>query len=185
MRLFVAVWPSPEVAGVLESIARPEDPSVRWTTPDQWHVTLRFLGEMAEDDVPSLVRALDAVRSQPPRRATMGPATARLGRHVLMVPVAGLDDLGQAVSDASRAFGSAPDDRPFTGHLTLARGRGGHAVPAALAGQPAAGSWPVTEVALVRSHLGPAGACYETLAVIALDGAIPFAPAAEPRPASR
>ena len=180
MRLFVAVWPPPEVAGVLEGMVRPDHPSVRWTRPDQWHVTLRFLGEVTDDAMPSLVRALDAVRSQPPRRVTIGPATARLGRHVLMVPVAGLDDLGQAVVDATDAIGSPPDDRPFTGHLTLARGRGHHAVPAALAGQPAEGSWPVTEVALVRSHLGAVGARYETLAVIALGG-----PATEPRPASR
>lgn len=179
MRLFVAVWPSAEVAGGLEAMARPEHPSVRWTTPDQWHVTLRFLGEVAEHELAALVQALDALRSQSRRRVTLGPTTARLGPHVLMVPVSGLDDLGRAVVDATRAFGQLPDDRPFTGHLTLARGRGRHAVPAALAGQPGGGSWPVTEVALVRSHLGSSGARYETLAGITL-----AEPAPEPRPGS-
>lgn len=168
MRLFVAAWPPPEVGEVLAGVARPGHPSVRWTTPDQWHVTLRFLGEVAEDQLAALLPALSTIGASPARRATVGPATARLGRNVLMVPVAGVDDLGRAAADVTRSFGSPPDDRGFTGHVTLARSRGRHAVPAGLTGHPVSAMWPVGEVALVRSHLGAAGARYETLATIPL-----------------
>ena len=45
MRLFLAVWPSPEVVDVLRALPRPDTPGVRWSTEDQWHVTVEFLGE--------------------------------------------------------------------------------------------------------------------------------------------
>lgn len=166
-RLFVALWPSTEVIEVLDAPARPDHPSVRWTGPGQWHVTLRFVGEVAVDEVPALVGALAAVGSSPRRWAAAGPATARLGRNV-MVPVAGVDDLARAAVAASGAFCAGPQDRPFTGHVTLARGRGRSAGFSHLAGQPVEASWPVTEVALVRSHLGAASARYETIATIPL-----------------
>src|ERR1700674_5370013 len=47
MRLFVAVWLPAPVLAQLDDLARPEMAGVRWTTIDQWHVTLRFLGELA------------------------------------------------------------------------------------------------------------------------------------------
>ena len=153
---------------MLGGLTRPDHPSVRWTGPGQWHVTLRFLGELAEDALAALVENLAGVGSTPRRVATLGPATVRLGRNLLVAPVGGVDDLARAVVEASGAFGHSPRDRPFTGHLTLARGRGGRAVPDHLAGERIEAEWPVTEVALVRSHLGGSGARYETIATIPL-----------------
>lgn len=170
MRLFVGVWPTADVRAVLEAVPRPPDPALRWTTPDQWHVTLRFLGEVPDDAVPDLGGALAAVAAHRPRVARMGPATARLGRGTLMVPVAGVDDLWSAVVEASRGFGRPPEDRPFTGHVTLARGRGRHAVPASLTGQAVGGPWHVGEVALVRSRLDRRGARYDTVVTVPLGG---------------
>ena len=43
------MWPPPEVVARLAALARPTVEGVRWTTPEQWHVTLRFLGWV--DDV--------------------------------------------------------------------------------------------------------------------------------------
>ena len=153
---------------MLDGLTRPDDPSVRWTGPGHWHVTLRFLGEVADDRLPALVQDLAAVGSTSRRRAVLGPATVRLGRNLLVVPVGGVDDLARAVVEVSGAFGQSPRSRPFTGHLTLARGRGGRAVPNHLAGEHVEAAWPVTEVALVGSHLGGSGARYETIATIPL-----------------
>ena len=168
MRLFVGLWPAPEVADVLAGLARPQHADVRWTARDHWHVTLRFLGEVADDDVPPLVEALGVAGTWPARLATLGPATARLGRHNLVVPVDGVDDLGADVADATRALGPPPDEHPFTGHLTLARGRRGRPVPPELSGQHVDAAWTVTELALVRSDLHADGATYTTLATVAL-----------------
>jgi 2'-5' RNA ligase len=171
VRLFIGVWPPPDVATVLAAVPRPPHPSVRWTTPDQWHVTLRFLGEVADDALPGLVQALAPVGEVGARVARLGPSSARLGRGTLMVPVAGLDDLASAVVASSARFGRRPEDRRFTGHVTLARGRGRRPVPAELEGQPVTGAWPVEEVAVVRSRLDARGARYDTVATIRLAGA--------------
>lgn len=170
MRLFVALWPPPEAADVLATLDRPEHPAVRWTTRDQWHVTLRFLDEVHDDVVPELVATLTAVGvEQPPHRIDVGPGTTRLGRGSLVVPVSGAEALAAAVAAATHGFGTPPDDRPFTGHLTLARSRGRRLVPTPLEGAELTTTWVAEELALVRSHLG-AEARYESIAAIPLDG---------------
>lgn len=167
VRLFAGVWPPPEVTQILGSLERPEVRGVRWTTPAQWHVTLAFLGDVAESRTEEVASALVAVtaRAAAPPEARLGPRTVRLGRSVLCVPVDGLDGLGTMVR---AAFVAAPpqvarDPRPSRGHLTLARASGRHIVPAPLVGARLEASWRVREVALVRSELDPTGARYTTL----------------------
>jgi 2'-5' RNA ligase len=82
--------------------------------------------------------------------------------------VAGLDDLAAAVVAATGAIGADDEARPFRSHLTLARSRGGKPLPRDLAGQPVRATWVADEITLVRSHLGPGGARYETLTVAPL-----------------
>jgi len=157
VRLFVAVWPSDEVLDALAALPRPEAPGLRWTRPDQWHVTLRFLGE-AEPDVAA--GALGALAAEP-TVAELGPVTRLLGNRIMVAPVAGLDELAAAVVDATDEVGEPPGDRAFTGHLTLARTKG--PVPPGTAGTPIAGTFPVEQVCLVRSRTLSEGAAYETL----------------------
>ncbi len=158
-RLFVAVWPPGDVLDLVEALPRPGEPGVRYTARDQWHVTLRFLGGCDVDDAAA---ALDGARwPEEHVEAVCGPAVSRLGRDVIVVPVRGLDALAAAVAAATRDLGEPPDPRPFAGHLTLARLRSRGACR--IAGAPFAVTFPVTEVALVRSHLQPGGARYETL----------------------
>lgn len=163
-RLFVAVWPPDEVLEVVAALPRPEERGVRWSRPDQWHVTLRFLGEV--EDVGDAVAALGRVVA-PSAAATMGPVTEVLGRSILVAPVAGLDEVARAVVAATGEVGRPPERRPFHGHLTLARGKRPGAVRR-LAGEPCAASWTVDEVVLVESHLGPEAARYEVVARVAL-----------------
>lgn len=166
MRLFVGVWPPEPAMAALAALPRPALPHVRWTAPGQWHVTLAFLGTVAEDGLGAVQGAVEAAaRDTLPAEALLGPATTRLGRAVLCVPVEGLAGLAgcvrSALADAGMA--TAEDDRAFQGHCTLARARGRRPIPPALAGMPISAAWPVTAVCLVRSVLDPAGARYETL----------------------
>lgn len=171
MRVFVAVWPDQAVLDVVAAFDRPDHPGVRWTTPDQWHVTLRFCGSVVDDDLPDLVDALTAgLMDQPPETAVIGPLTSRFGASVLHVPVAGLDELGSKVQEASASFGDAEVEHDFHGHLTLARARRRGKVPGSLAGLPLSATWPVTEVAVVSSTPQPGGHRYRTEATIALVG---------------
>jgi 2'-5' RNA ligase len=154
-RLFVGVWPPADVLDALRSMPRPDEPAVRWSTPGQWHVTLRFLG--AVDDVAAVRAALAGV-SWSSAQVDVGPATARLGPSILMLPVRGLDELA----------GSLPfplDHDGFTGHLTVARARGRRGrVPSSLEGIPFSASWRATSFSLVRSQTLPSGAVYDDVA---------------------
>lgn len=167
MRLFVAVWPPPEVVETLAELPRSASEALRWTTPEQWHVTLRFLGEVADPD--AVLAALGRVDLAPMTGtvAELGPATACFGRHVLQAPVGGLEALAAAVLVGTAEVG-IPPGASFSGHVTLARARGAgrrrHADLRPLAGVAVSARWLVTEVTLVASTLGDRGSRYRVLA---------------------
>jgi RNA 2',3'-cyclic 3'-phosphodiesterase len=181
MRLFVAVWPPLEVVAKVVELDRPAWQGVRWTTADQWHVTLRFFGSVPDGEVELLRESFidpgpaaatatatwtttaTAMAVAAMAVAVTGPAVERLGRGVLCLPVAGLDDLAERVKAATAGVGVPEPDRPFKGHLTLARAKPG-ADLRPLAGARLSASWPVEEVTLVASQTRPDGATYHVLA---------------------
>jgi 2'-5' RNA ligase len=130
-------------------------------------VTLRFLGEVPDAEVPELLAAFRAAGG-PEAALALGPGTERLGRATLVVPVAGADELALAVQEQTAAFGEPAEDRAFTGHVTLGRWRGKGRLPQRFAGVPITASWTADELALVRSHVGDGPARYETLATVPL-----------------
>jgi 2'-5' RNA ligase len=170
-RLFVAVWPPASFVPRLRELPRPARPGLRWTTEDQWHVTLRFLGQVGEIGIVPGVLA-EAAALTPPVEARAGPSPHALGRGVWVLPVEGLQALAGRVAAATREIGQPPPDRSFRGHLTLARARR----PAALSGLAElvpgelSARWRVTEITLVQSDLRPDGARYEVLARWPLQG---------------
>jgi 2'-5' RNA ligase len=166
MRLFVAVTPPDEVLSLVDALPRPRVVGVRWTTRAQWHVTMRFLGRVDDALVDDVASALRTVRVPHATVASLGPATARFGQRVLQVPVEGLDALAARVVEATAPFGEPPEDRPFRGHLTLARvGRGAGRVDLRpLCGSAISAAWPVAGFELYSSELHPRGARYTALA---------------------
>lgn len=167
-RLFVAVWPPAAVLDLIEELPRPEAEGVRWTRRDQWHITLRFFGE-ADPEIASAALATVAADAAV---ADLGPASEVLGSGVLVVPVRGIEAIAAAVVEATATVGRPPEDRPFLGHLTLARRWGkprrGTAALRALAGVEVAARWPVTELTLVQSRLSREGARYEAVGSVPL-----------------
>jgi len=165
VRLFVAVWPPPEVIDAIAAVARPPADGVRWTTRDQWHVTLRFLGEVAAPD--PVVAALEGA-PLPAADAQLGERVRRLGRGVLSIDVDGLDGVAEVVTSATAEIGRPPESRPFHGHVTVARAsrRGADLRPFA-GEQVTLHRFAVRSVAIVQSHLGRGGASYETLHEVA------------------
>jgi 2'-5' RNA ligase len=138
----------------------------RWTPPSRWHLTLLFLGDVPAHLLAPLTTAVaPAVAGTPPLTLRLAGA-GRFGsarRPVvcwagLAGDVAGLTALAGRLSAAARALGLPVEDRPFRAHLTLGRWRPGRpadaALPDRLAGY-AGPVWPVPEVVLWRSHLGP------------------------------
>lgn len=165
-RLFVAVWPPAGVVEALAAIDRPDHKGLRWTTADQWHVTLCFLGSLDASTEAAVRSALGSVgwEAMGPTTLTAGPEPVRLGRGVWVLPVGGAGELARAAAGAASVAGvgmpSADRGRTFNGHITLARAK----APPAMRGLPAAPvqeTWTATEVTLVNSSLAPAGARYE------------------------
>jgi RNA 2',3'-cyclic 3'-phosphodiesterase len=167
VRLFAGVWPPDDVLDVLQGLNRPQVRGVRWTTRDQWHVTLAFLGDVPEAGGEALEAALAgaAAGAAAPLEARLGPSTVRLGRSVLCVAVDGLDEVAATVRSALAGAlpGPGRPDHPYRGHLTLARARGGRPIPAALAGAPVEARWTVGALCLVCSTTDRDRARYRTL----------------------
>jgi 2'-5' RNA ligase len=130
----------------------------------EWHVTLRFLGELGDDAVVAVGDAAARVfAAVPPCTVRLGPTTALgTGARVLFVPAHGVDHLAAALDDAIDGL-VEPRDAPFRGHLTLARARGRGRLPGSLPGQPVALGFRVGEAALVVSRLEPARAVHQVV----------------------
>jgi RNA 2',3'-cyclic 3'-phosphodiesterase len=180
VRLFVAVWPPLEVIELVSGLYRPEAPRLRWTARPQWHVTLQFLGDVAEPEgVAEVGEALDGLSGTGSAHAVVGPSTAWFpGHKVLQVPVAGLEDLARRVQRAISSVGQVlPPARgtepPFRGHLTVARvrpkGRIGTELARQLEGSLISAEWDVESVSLVASRLRSAGPVYSDVKTVALD----------------
>ncbi len=81
-----------------------------------------------------------------------------------------LADVARRLADAARALDLPVEDRPFRAHLTVGRWRPRQPADAGLAAllrDYRGPAWPVREVRLLESHLGP-DPTYETLAAWAL-----------------
>ena len=157
-RLFVAVRPPGDALDALVALPRPPIPGLRWIDPRRLHVTMRFLGDADEE---AALAALGGERF-PVAGVTLGPGVERLGRGVLVVPAAGLEDLATAIAAATARIGQPPPDRPFVGHVTVARYRG---TPPAGYAPPIRATFTATEIALVCSD--PPGT-YRNVATFAL-----------------
>jgi len=191
LRLFVALEPPgplrrqlAALCGELRRQAGRAAEKLRWVEPANMHLTLQFLGNAPEERLPAVEEAvaLAASSARPLLLALRGagafpsPRRARVvwaGLHGEVEPLAGLV---QALGARLAPLGFAPEERPFSPHLTVARSRDG---APGLAGALAAlrdaelGSWRAGELVLFRSHLSPAGPRYEPLLRAPLGGASP------------
>ncbi|APR78442.1 2'-5' RNA ligase [Minicystis rosea] len=179
--MFVAIDPAPAVRDLLRSAVervRPLAPRARWVNVEGLHVTLAFLGEIAEESIPGIEAALRATAARhaviEARFAGAGAFGGRRAR-VLWVGLAEgegrLQDVARDLTTALAPFGYAPDRAELTPHLTLARAgdRGGDAGLAACAEalrEESFGATRIESMVLYQSELSPKGAKYTALATL-------------------
>lgn len=171
MRVFVAVFPPPKVREALVEAARalPTD-AFRLTAPERVHLTLKFLGEVAPESLPSTSSALERIGQRgEPFDATISGFGAFPSAHRARILWAGIGQgaegfrvLSRAVEDLLEPEGFAREDKPFVPHLTLGRAR--RPVPF----DPDAASPPrldfsVGALDLVESRQGASGVTYSVL----------------------
>jgi RNA 2',3'-cyclic 3'-phosphodiesterase len=127
-RLFIALALPDAVLRSLEPFARGLG-DVRWLTPDQQHLTLRFIGEVDQGRLDEVAEALALVDGVPLelRLEGLGHFPPRGEPRVLWVGVArnpALASLKRRIDRALAAVGVAPEGRKFTPHVSIARLRG-------------------------------------------------------------
>ncbi len=171
-RLFVALDVPESVKIRMETLFEAEK-GVRWVRPGQVHLTLRFIGEVDEATTAAIAERLRSVRAAPfPLHVGgVGVFPGRRRPRVLWVGADGGDGLAALharVETAVREAGTAPDEKPFRPHLTLARLRRPDPawVRAFLAEHRDFDTepFPVTRFHLYESRLLPEGAEHHRLA---------------------
>ena len=165
------------------------DARLQWVKPQSIHLTLKFLGDIREDQVQAIGEAMTAALnpqaafslnlgglgvfpdSRAPRVLWIGlePASS--------VPLSAITALAGAVEQAMADLHFPREAKPFTPHLTLARIKEcnreiGKALSNAglLETTRTIGTLPVHSVSLIKSLLQPSGAVYDRLREVPLRG---------------
>lgn len=185
-RCFVSVDCPPVVQeGIAAFQERLADvPGVRTVDPAGTHVTLKFLGDVPDEEIESVTALLEEAVAA----TDLGPFSARYGHlgvfpefdyiSVIWVGVpeggSAMEALHEAIEERFVAAGYDPEDHEeFTPHVTIARmdhGAGKETVQELVRTEdPDLGGATVEEVRLKESHLRSDGPEYETVAAVGLD----------------
>jgi 2'-5' RNA ligase len=184
IRAFIAINLA---ASVIEEIAKVQSAlqeargDVRWTRAENLHLTLKFLGDIARNQVAPILRALqDALGTRSALRLTargLGAFPNLRKPRVLWAGIAGegLKELSETVETALLSLDFPPEERELTPHLTLGRVRSLRGWDRVLAvvkvhEQAYFGESLVDHVTLYQSILRPDGAVYSPLGVVPLRG---------------
>jgi 2'-5' RNA ligase len=129
MRLFIALDIPAEVrsrlTGYVERV-RPLAPDARWARIESLHVTLKFIGEVADAKVSEIKSALVPIKVEPFRVdfKEIGFFPNPRSPRIFWAGVNASDALPQlaaTVESAMERIGIDPEKRPYHPHLTLAR----------------------------------------------------------------
>lgn len=178
-RTFIAIDLSAAARDEIERIEKElqkTDAPVGWVKPERIHLTLKFLGDVGDEQIEDIKAALEKVASGASafRLKPLGcgafPTIKQM--RVVWVGVHGEEEallcLQKEVEKAMALLGFKPEDRPFRAHLTLGRVKGRQNLralqEALLAHQTfEAEAFDVTELVLYKSELRREGALYTPL----------------------
>jgi len=188
MRIFIGIDLDPEVRARIERFIEGVQgfaPDARWVGGESLHITLKFIGEQTPEQVEAIAESLRRVAGSAFEIRASGYGffpTAKAPRVFWIGIHAGpqLAELARNVDAVVAELGIACEERPYSPHLTLARG-GGRRAPgspkwrkgdgpntlfAALQkrlagmGEIDFGKMPVREFILYQSRLSPGGSKY-------------------------
>ena len=134
MRLFVAIELSEAVRKALsgtQAKLKPQCPDVRWIPAEQLHLTVKFLGEVADGDVAAVSRGLElaAVEARPFSMRTCECGCFPDRGAVRIVWTKAVEKGGHlagcvaAVEAQIEPLGFPREHRPFAAHITIGRVR--------------------------------------------------------------
>jgi RNA 2',3'-cyclic 3'-phosphodiesterase len=157
---------------------------VRWTGPEQLHLTLRFFGNVSSSDLetlnPALERAAHGITALHLSVKGLGCFPSRQRPSVIWFGLEGdlepLRKLQAQIEQECGRFGSHSEERPFHPHLTVARvkARGPEVRQIADGLRDAIvgtlGEWTLNQITLMRSQLRAGGSLYTSLMEVPLNG---------------
>lgn len=132
VRCFIAVDVGPGIRREVEKTVRRlsgEAPQVKWTAPDRFHLTLKFLGDVPMTELHRVIRAVEkaALEVEPFDLFFEGLDAFPSAKNPRTLWVGATDGVGEARELVSRletefsALGYPREIRPFTPHLTIGR----------------------------------------------------------------
>ena len=178
MRLFVAIELDQALKRTLAKVQRRLEEfsrTVRWTRPEQMHLTLKFLGEVSDDEAGAVCAAAGRVARQVSpfdmKLTTCGcfpPGGAVRIVHLGLADAANaLDRCHELCEEQYERIGFARERKPFRPHLTVGRARqdrtGGRLRQAVAETSCEAVAQAVSSISVVQSELLPGGARYTNL----------------------
>lgn len=124
-RLFTGLEIPPDITQTLSTL-RGGLRGARWVEPENYHVTLRFIGDIEEGLARDVVAALDEARPRGPITVALDRIQAFGGARpravfARVVPNGDLGELQAEQERLMRRIGLKPETRKFTPHVTLAR----------------------------------------------------------------
>jgi 2'-5' RNA ligase len=186
MRLFFAIELGGAVLDLLDLETAPlrdEAPDLAWTSREQRHLTLKFLGDVPDDAGPRLVESMDrvAVRHRPLEMSIGGIGAFPNFRRARVVWIGveqepRLELLHHDLEIACEQAGFEVEGRPFRPHITLARVRSPLVIERARGLARVARSVrmrtaeQVERITLFESTLAPTGARYRRVHAATLGG---------------
>jgi len=149
---------------------------VKWVSPANLHITLKFLGEIPEDTITELKETLLSVASHHESFALklkgVGIFPDKRRPRVIWIDLLESDrliKLQEQVDNNLLTVGFKREDRPFSAHLTIGRIRSSGGKESLLEAVETLkdkdfGNIEVNKVSLMKSDLKPGGAQYSTMA---------------------
>lgn len=174
MRLFVALLAPKETHAAIAAAAEPlhDCLGVKALPPDNWHITLQFLGEVDARRVPEIEKALAGVEFGPFTIRLFGAGaypSAHFPRAIFIGGESvGASALAKKVEEALSPLGFAPEGKDFSVHLTVARSKSAGDIREFLQKTGEVCQWEARFFCLMKSSLLPQGASYQALREFAL-----------------
>jgi len=170
IRLFSALTVPPDLSAQLMALPH-KGLDARWTNQDDFHITIRFFGDLDPASMDDIDEALSRVRRAPFGVEVNGLSYFENKRqsilHAALQSTRKLEALCADIGDVLTPLGFDFGTRPFVPHITVARVQGGRGLAAYTAhnGRKIAARWRATEFSLMCAAAphAPTGAHYTVL----------------------
>ncbi|RFT16066.1 MAG: 2'-5' RNA ligase [Candidatus Saccharicenans subterraneus] len=179
MRTFIAIDLSQEIKNRLTAAVKQLKPlatGIKWVAPENYHLTLKFMGEVAESRIEDIKAILDNLsgKYQKFNLVARGTGSFPPGQSRMRVIWVGLEagpelfSIQAELEEALSQQGFEKEERPFSPHLTIGRAREPQRQDRLKAeldrlGQQEFGSMEVKEIELFQSILRPEGPEYRII----------------------